>query len=153
MELWVSVNKNGKSYERMISPKIKSVTSNVNHTIFSRAVLSLNALRNAELEVLSGKRSGRIYKKPNVKKRYQTSAAGEPPASRTGALRLHWSGTVQQTASTSNGVRIIAEIESNSPYAGYLDKGTSKMAPRPFSKRIRDKAEPEVRQIFGTPYL
>lgn len=154
MDLWITVtDKNGKTYERLIHPKIQEVTETVDKKILSRAFYSLNALRNAELDVLSGKRSGKTYKKPNVKKYYKASVAGEPPASRTGALRLHWSGNVQNVASYGNGIRVIAELESNSEYAEYLENGTSKMAPRPFIKRIRDSAEPEVRKIFEAPYL
>lgn len=154
MELWINVtDKNGRSYERMIHPKIQEVTKTVDKKILSRAFYSVNALRNAELDVLSGARSGKTYKKTNTKKKYRSSAAGEPPASRTGALRLHWSGDVQNAASYGSGIRVIAEIESDSEYAGHLDKGTSKMEPRPFVKRIRDSAEPEVRKIFEAPYL
>ena len=154
MDLWIKVtDKNSRSYERLIHPKIQEVTGIVDKKILSRAFYSLNALRNAELDVLSGQRSGKIYKKPNVKKYYKASAAGEPPASRTGALRLHWNGVVKNATSYGNGIRVLAEIESNSEYAGYLEHGTSKMAPRPFVKRIRDNAEPEVRKIFEAPYL
>ena len=59
---------------------------------------AVNAIRNAELEVLRGKRSGRVYRKPHTKSHYTASAPGEPPARRTGNLRLNWNGTVESSA-------------------------------------------------------
>ena len=40
-------------------------------------------------------------------------------------------------------------ITSGMFYAGYLEGGTKKMAPRPFVKKIQDAALPEVRSIFS----
>ncbi len=52
----------------------------------------------------------------------------------------------------NNGVRIIAELESQEKYSGFLEEGTSKMAARPFVERIKEKAQIEIKKIYHTPY-
>ena len=108
-----------------------------------------NALRNAELEVLKGQRGGKRYRKPHSKRTYQASSPGEPPARRTGALRLQWAKGVEGGSSGSGGAKYTAYIESQVPYAGYLENGTSKMAARPYVEKIKEKALPEIESIFS----
>lgn len=101
--------------------------------------------------MLKGQRSGRTYRKPYTKQAtYAASAPGEPPARRTGNLRMHWSGTVQ-SRSNSEGVTVTAVLESQEAYSGYLENGTSKMAARPFAGKITEKALPEVKRICKEP--
>lgn len=157
MRLWVDtegVHSSGKA----VRAKVGEMTANVNRQVVSRATRSLNALRNAELDVLKGQRNGENhYRKPYTKEKkknyYQASAPGEPPARRTGALRLHWNGNIRSAAASGNGVKVIASLESQEHYAGYLEHGTSKMEPRPFLERIIDKATPEVVKIYNEHYL
>lgn len=152
MRLWVetdAVHSAGKS----IRAKVSEMTADINRQVISRGTRAVNALRNAELEVLKGQRSGRIYRKPHTKSAtYTASAPGEPPARRTGNLRLHWNGTVKTGSASKGGVEVIAELESQEAYAGYLENGTSKMAPRPFVERIKEKAQPEIAKIYSEPY-
>ncbi|EET60420.1 hypothetical protein BRYFOR_07616 [Marvinbryantia formatexigens DSM 14469] len=89
-----------------------------------------NALRNAELTVLSGNQS--------------PSPPGMPPGRRTGILRNAWSAF-----SSGGGTSCSFGIRSYAHYAGYLDEGTSRMAARPFVDRIRETAEPDIMRIFG----
>ena len=134
-----------------IQEKIGRKVESVNRQAVSRGIQAVNALRNAELEVLKGQRSGRVYRKPHSKATYTASAPGEPPARRTGNLRLHWNGKVKQER-TAGGITVTAELESQEPYAGLLEHGTSGMAPRPFVERIKEKAMPEIKKIYGKPY-
>lgn len=135
----------------VIKEAAKQSVIKVNQKIKSKGMRIKNALRNAELEVLGrkgGKRSGKKYNKPFSKRRYTASAPGEPPARRTGALRLNWTGGTEGGGNTSGGgMRITAYIESNTPYAGYLEYGTSKMAARPYVERIKETAKPEIERI------
>lgn len=131
-----------------VKEAVDRTVKNVNQKVKSRATRVSNALRNAELEVLKGQRSGRIYRKPHSRAKYQASAPGEPPARRTGALRLNW--TMGQESKGEN--QVTAYIESNTPYAGYLENGTSRMAARPYVEKIKEKAEPEIERIMSEQY-
>ena len=150
MKLWVD-GKAG-SAGSAIRATVKDQVTNINRKVVSRGVRAVNAIRNAELEVLKGQRSGRVYRKPHSKATYTASAPGEPPARRTGNLRMHWNGQVKSENSSGGGVAIIAELESQEPYAGILENGSSKMAARPFTEKIKENAMPEIQRIYGEPY-
>lgn len=134
---------------------IESEVGKVSQSIMKQAVgrgkRVTNALRNAELNVLRGQRSGKLYKKPNSKVRYRASAPGEAPARRTGNLRLHWDEKVEKKVYRKS-VKISSYIKSKHNYSGYLDEGTGRMAARPFKNKVYDMAEPKARQIMNEPY-
>ena len=69
---------------------VEKEVKHINQKVRSKAARVNNALRNAELEELKGQRGGKRYRKPHSKRTYQASSPGEPPARRTGALRLQW---------------------------------------------------------------
>lgn len=150
MKLWID-GKAG-SAGSAIRATVKDQVTNINRKVVSRGVRAVNAIRNAELEVLKGQRSGKVYRKPHSKATYTASAPGEPPARRTGNLRMHWNGQVKSENASDGGVAIIAELESQEPYAGYLENGTSKMAARPFVEKIKEEAMPEIQRIYSEPY-
>lgn len=133
--------------------KVDQTVRQINQQVVSRGTRAVNAMRNAELEVLKGQRSGRVYRKPYSRATYTASAPGEAPARRTGALRLGWNGRVKTNASSGHGSSIVAELESTTSYAGYLENGTSRMAPRPFTDRITERAKPEIERIYTEPYV
>lgn len=130
---------------------VDDTVKKVNREAASRGTRAVNAIRNAELEVLRGKRSGRVYRKPHTKSHYTASAPGEPPARRTGNLRLNWNGTVE-SSSTGSGLRVTAVLESQERYSTYLESGTRRMAPRPFKQPISEKAMPEIERIYHEKY-
>lgn len=130
---------------------VDDTVKKVNREAASRGMRAVNAIRNAELEVLRGKRSGRVYRKPHTKSHYTASAPGEPPARRTGNLRLNWNGTVE-SSSTGSGLRVTAVLESQERYSIYLENGTRRMAPRPFKQPISEKAMPEIERIYHEKY-
>lgn len=66
---------------------------------------------------------------------YKASRPGEPPASRLGDLRISYKYRVKGLA---------AEIGSPLPYALALEKGTSKMAPRPHLMRGFNSRRTEI---------
>lgn len=130
---------------------VDDTVKKVNQEAASRGTRAVNAIRNAELEVLRGKRSGRVYRKPHTKSHYTASAPGEPPARRTGNLRLNWNGTVE-SSSTGSGLLVTAVLESQERYSTYLENGTRRMAPRPFKQPISEKAMPEIERIYHEKY-
>lgn len=115
----------------------------------ARSYQASNELRNSALLVLRGQRHGRRYRVPGTKAYYTASAPGEPPAVRTGAFRNSWQPTALQ-----QGDVYISRIESDIPYADWLENGTpgGKMAPRPHHERILKDAEPKVVRIYSAPY-
>lgn len=123
--------------------------------------IGVQYLRNAELKVLSGQRSGRRYNVPGTGRvkyykrthkaaityrTYAASAPGEPPAVRTGTLRTSWQPVVKDLP---DGVHLRLNTSQNGrKYPGYLENGTGKMAPRPYVKRIQEMAEPQIRRAY-----
>lgn len=151
MKLWVDGSPG--SAGSALRATIKGQVESLNRQVMSRGVRAVNALRNAELEVLKGQRSGRVYRKPYTEwATYQASAPGEAPARRTGNLRMHWNGQVKRGSETGSGVEIIAELESQEIYAPMLENGTPRMEPRPFVEKIKEKALPEIKKIYEEPY-
>lgn len=150
MKLWVDGKAGGAG--SAVRATVKDQVTNINRKVVSKGVRAVNAIRNAELEVLKGQRSGRVYRKPFSKATYTASAPGEPPARRTGNLRMHWNGQVKNENTSGGGIAIVAELESQEPYAGYLENGTSNMAPRPFVDKIKEEAMPEIQRIYSEPY-
>lgn len=154
MKLWID-GSGTNDIGRQIRATVKEIKADINRQVLSRGVRVVNAIRNAELEVLKGQRSGKVYRKPHTKHAtYTASAPGESPARRTGALRLHWSGDVKKKSESS----IVAELESNEEYSTYLEEGTHPkdgtggIAPRPFKEKIIEKAKPEIEKILKEPY-
>lgn len=133
--------------------KVKDIKADINRKVASRGARAVNALRNAELDVLKGQRSGKKYRKPYTKKAtYIASAPGEAPARRTGNLRLHWSGDVSARGNSNGGMALDVTLESQEKYAAALENGHGNVAARPFVDRIKEKAEPEIAKIFSEPY-
>lgn len=142
-----------------VQAKLKLIYPQIERQLRQRAMSASKELRNVELEVLRGKRSGKTYIKPgtgrvkyNKKnktasisyKTYQGSAPGEPPAVRTNTLR----SSFRPVVAGSYG----AAIESGVKYAHYLQNGTSKMAQRPIIEPIAEKAKPAVEMIYCQPF-
>ncbi|MDE7298729.1 MAG: hypothetical protein K2N94_07855 [Lachnospiraceae bacterium] len=164
MKLWVD-GKAGDA-DRAVRATVSGMVTDLNYEVVSRGVRAVNELRSAELRVLKGQRSGKRYRKPYTggmspeerkKKNYRppmytASAPGEAPARRTGNLRMHWNGQVKSENSSGGGVAIVAELESQEPYAAALENGTPKMAARPFAEKIKEEAAPEIRRIYSVPY-
>lgn len=150
--LWVKTDARG-SPGAAVRMKVKDVTKDINRQVASRGVRSVNAIRNAELDVLKGKRSGKVYRKYPYKTSYTASAPGEAPAKRSGSLRLHWRGNVKCNNNSSGGIKVSAVLESQEDYAGYLENGTRRMkGARPFLDKIKEKAIPEIKKIYSGPY-
>ena len=131
---------------------VRDMVGDVNRKVASKGTRAVNILRNAELQVLKGQRSGKVYRKPHSKASYTASAPGEAPARRTGNLRLHWNGEATGQNNVSGGVTVTASLESQEEYAALLEHGTKHgthyTAPRPFVNRIIEKAAPEIEKLF-----
>ena len=69
----------------------------------------------------------------------ETSAPGEPPKIKTGRLRSSITHRVKY-----EGQQVVGEIGTNVEYGGWLEYGTTLMAPRPFMGPALDKHEKEI---------
>ena len=128
-----------------------------------RGYQAANVLTNEVKKVLSGQRSGRIYKvkKTGGKSKksgvvYTASAPGEPPAVRFGTLRTSFK---RRTYAEQNGKELIVHTitESDLQVNGYLlgdllENGTKKIAPRPYKQKTIDAALPKITEIFSKNY-
>lgn len=133
--------------EAEMQARIQQAVKDTDTQAKSCAVRASNELRNAALNVLRGQRSGRVYKKPHSKATYRASAPGEPPAVRTGMLRMSWG---MKAIGDGKGT-YTAGIYNDVPYAEKLDEGTpgGKIKPRPYKEKIIETAKPRVLQIFS----
>lgn len=108
----------------------------INQKAVARAPRAVNAIRNAELKVLSGNKS--------------PSPPGSPPGRRSGHFRLAWTGGSDASGSSGKGIRINVWLESGSYYAGYLEDGTIKMAARPYVEKIKVVAAPKIVAVYSS---
>ena len=131
--------------EGQMQSRIQKAVQDADTKVKSCAVRSANELRNAALNVLRGERGGRTYRVPGSKRSYVASAPGEPPAVRTGMLRMSWGMSAE---GDGNG-HYSAGIYTDVPYAKPLEEGTSRTARRPYRSRIIEMAKPGVRRIFA----
>lgn len=86
--------------------------------------------------IIDPPKTGRIYSSKHRKGfKHQASAPGEFPAADSG--RLHQSITSVMTLDGPDVYR--SETGANTPYATFLELGTSRMAPRPFMQPAFDE--------------
>lgn len=144
--------------------EVEHAIEQIQHQMESRSFRAANELRNSALIVLRGQRNGRRYKVPGTYRRqrdkvdgkmkrgryYTASAPGEPPAVRTGTFRDSWQPRVYIGFGS-----FISRIESDVPYADWLENGTpgGQMAPRPHHDRILEHAEPKIVRIYSESYF
>lgn len=134
-----------------LNDTVSSIVTNITEQAKSRGIRAANELRNASLQILRGQRSGRIYRRPHSTSTYTASAPGEPPANRTGSLRLSWHPQAKSSKS-GNTVSIRPAIWTDKQYAPALQEGTKKMAPRPFEEPIIEQAKGKIIAIYSQPY-
>lgn len=133
---------------------MREIAEKIQHQMESRAVRASYELYNASQLVLRGQRHGRVYRVPGTKRYYTASAPGEPPAVRTGAFRMSWQPKSQRVFGT-----YFSRIESDYRVGGgrynlgdLLEDGTKRMAPRPYSDQIVQRAEKKINAIYSEPY-
>lgn len=135
----------GAEYLRV---EVDETVKRLNQEARSRARRAVSVLQNSATRVLAGERHGKEGRVPNTHAKYTMSAPGEPPAARTDNLRRNWRKYVLAEEHIS-GTRITARIKSDMPYSEYLEKGTGKMAPRPYKQKVKDGAMPEINEIYS----
>lgn len=120
-----------------ILPKLESVAT-------QRMYAAAQEVRNETLRTLSGNRTGRTYRVPGTQVTYTASAPGEAPAVQTGQLRNSVRDRVY-----SEGKSVKGEVGTELMKGLWLEKGTSKMAPRPWLERSFDNSLERVKEILS----
>ena len=92
----------------------------------------------AAAEVLSGQRSGRVYRINGGS--YRASAPGEAPG--------HGQSGSAALGARVNAAGIRPGIVFGAAHAAYLEQGTNKMAPRPFLEAVVERARPEIEGVY-----
>ena len=123
------------------------ISDGMRDELYRRGVQITQAVRKTELEVLAGARTGIKYK--SLLNR--SSAPGEAPAAQSGKLRQEWDDITERQGNGHTSI-VTSRITSTTPYAGYLEEGTERMAARSFVDKIIEKAEPEILEIARAPY-
>lgn len=139
-------------FERAVREAVESIKDQV----ISRGYRVSNEMRNSVMTTLRGQRHGRIYRVPNTKRYYTASAPGEPPAVRTGIYRMSWMPFTQ--IREGGEITVLSRVESRYKVNGrvlgdMLERGTSKMAPRPHFEEIEKKSEQKAMRIYNEPYF
>lgn len=131
----------------------------IKQQVKSRGFRAAIKLRNASNDVLAGSRSGQIYRVPNTRASYQASAPGEAPAVRSGHFRQSWRERVysEESGKTLMVHSVIESKEQVGKKKKYLlgeilEDGKGRIAPRPYKEKIRKKADPDIRSIYGEKY-
>ncbi len=94
-------------------------------------------------DILSSPGSGRIYRRGGVS--HQASAPGEAPAPDTGFLR---SNTNADPALQDDGRDLTGQIVAAAAYASAQERGTERMAARPYLSTLRDEHSDELTGAF-----
>lgn len=123
--------------------------------LLSRAARAGQVLQIAAESVLTGARSGRIYRKPGGGT-YQASAPGEPPAERTGALRHSWRPLAPTIQSNGTGATVRIAVQSSGvPYVERFDPALvphiGHLPARPFVEKVLDLAAPGIDAVLNAP--
>ena len=143
-----------EGYPAALKQCVDYINDSIKTQMKSRTFRGANEVRNSLVgDVLTGGRSGRMYKVPGTGAMYQASAPGEPPAVRTGAFRASWTVEAQGGGDGCYKADLTSRLTVNGYNLGsLLEHGTSKMAPRPYAKMAVDKSKDQVIQIFKESY-
>lgn len=106
------------TFERAVERQVKPIIED-----------KLNTVRATIVEEFNAPKTGREYRRPQGG-RYRASAPGEPPARLTGALLA----SISEPDVRHEPGALVGQIVIAAPYAGYLERGTGRIAPRPFVK-------------------
>lgn len=108
-----------------------------------QGVIAATALvEDASVEkITSGPKTGRIYRRNGVN--HQASAAGEAPATDTGALLASRRAEVEE-----NG--LVGNVSYNTAYARRLELGDEDFAPRPYLNPSLEENRAEVKRLIAS---
>lgn len=136
---------------------VEGMVEEIKEQIISRGYRVSNEMRNAAMLTLRGQGHGRRYRVPGTKKFYTASSPGEVPAVRTGLFRMSWEPG-SYASQLGGSLSVLSKIESRQKVGSYLlgnllEKGTSRMAPRPHQDKIKLNSKEAANRIYNERYF
>ena len=101
--------------------------------------------RRLQADILNRQGEGRASKR-GKKAQHRASAPGAPPAPDTGSLRAR---TQADQVIARDGDALVGRIVANTNYAEALEKGTERIAARPFMSTLATDHKDELAQAFA----
>lgn len=110
----------------VMKSQIPEQTGRIVGKLYAKLAAEALTLEGDLKRILTGQRTGKLYRSSRTGKLHTASRPGEPPAVDTGHLRgsIH----TQQPPPALNIQKVLIPAE----YAAYLEYGTRRMAPRPY---------------------
>lgn len=112
------------SFQVIITPEFERAVIRQASRIIEEKLFTVREIIIGEF---GGAKTGRIYRRPRGGS-YQASAPSQPPAIRSGELLR----SISQPKVGRSGRFLVGVLEIAALYAGFLERGTGRMAPRPF---------------------
>ena len=152
-----TVELNLKDVSEFLNSRTRQVAESVRREAEYRASLASREMKAASDFVLSGRRSGRVYMSPKFRAFYRASAAGEPPAKRTGRFKSSWYSTSYSRPASDKSVMIHSALKSSYVVGKVnlgrlLQHGSRHMAARPYEDAVVERALPKIEKIYKRPY-
>lgn len=122
----------------------EKVNKRIRDEALARVTMASEHLRTKILEKLSGSRSGRVYRVPGTGRSYVASAPGEAPAVRLGGLRRSVRAKVERRRG-----EVLGEVGTDLDYGLFLERGTRRMAPRPWLGKTYEEEKEALEEIIG----
>lgn len=140
-----------------LNSRTRQVAEAVRREAEHRASLASREMKEASDFVLSGKRSGRMYKASKFRAFYRASVPGEPPAQRTGRFKASWHSTSYSRPGDNGSVMIHSALKSSYVVGKVnlgklLEHGSRHMAARPYEDAVVERALPKIEKIYKRPY-
>lgn len=157
MAYYFRIGNGSRLFNYRLKRRVWQLEEQVRNEVKSRSFLVSNELRNSTVKVLSGVRHGRIYR--FGRRTYQASRPGEPPAVRTGTLRLSFRPRTILTESSTTGDEVImhSQVATDVKYAvlerGIRFRSGRYIAPRPYGVRAIKATIPKAAKIYRRPYF
>ena len=148
------INWSGEEFTRETEREVSNLMFRSGVIILSEAARSMARHKHGKLRMHKRLKSGRVSKRQMSRwQRTRRSAPGESPAVQSGNLRRSLSfrgGGLEKLSTLRWRLGVTGKTASEAKeYAGYLARGTSRMAARPFLRPAVEKTKRKIQALFN----